>query len=81
MVTSHDALREILQDAPGSIRDLADEAGLAHTTLLRAESGARSLTPKTIKAVVAALRKWSERCASLADTLEAAETKEVEPND
>ena len=81
MLNAQDALRKILQDAPGSIRELADEAGLAHTTLLRAESGARSLTPKTIEAVVTALRKWSERCATLADILEAAEPKEVEPND
>lgn len=69
-------LRKILRDAPGSLRELAEEAGLAHTTLLRAESGERRVTPETVRAVVGALRRWSGRCDALADALEAAQREE-----
>lgn len=69
-------LQRVLHQAPGSIRELADEAGLAHSTLLRAETGERGITPETVTAVLAALRRWAARCEDLARDLEAAEPEE-----
>lgn len=76
MESQRAVLRRIIRDAPGSLRELAEEAGLAHTTLLRAESGERGVSPETVRAVVAALRRWSGRFDGLADALEAAQRDE-----
>lgn len=62
--------RRVLDEAPGSIRALADAAGVSHALLIRIRQGDRSLTPETVHAVVRALWDWGDRCHSLADALE-----------
>lgn len=71
-------LRRVLDESPGSIRELAREAGVSHVLLLAVRDGQRRLTPETQEAVVAALRRWAERCEDLAESLEAAETSTPE---
>lgn len=63
-------LRTVLEDAPGSIRELAREAGLAHVTLIQVRDGDRNLTRERWADLVAALRRWEDRCGHLADELE-----------
>ena len=66
------AFRRALRDAPCSLRALAREAGVAHSTLVRARDGDMAVTPAIVDAVVEALRRWEEKCSTLADDLEAA---------
>ena len=66
------AFRRALDSAPCSLRSLAREAGLAHSTLSRARSGDLAITPAIADAVVRALQAWSTECADLAAKLEAA---------
>lgn len=73
MESKRAVLRRVLESAPGSIRALAREAGLAHVTLLKVRDGDRNLTPERWADVVAALRRWEATCGDLADALEAAD--------
>lgn len=66
-------LREVLQRAPGSIRELARAAGVDVTLLTKVRDGDRRLTPATREKVVGALRRWSETTVELADRLEASD--------
>lgn len=66
-------LRRVLDESPGSIRELAREAGVSHALLLAVRDGQRRLTPETREAVVTALQRWAERCEDLAEALEAAD--------
>lgn len=70
MPSEPDPLRRVLEEAPGSVRALAEEAGLSDTLLLLVRDGERRLTPRTRQALVSALRRWGERCHELADLLE-----------
>jgi hypothetical protein len=72
------AFRKALEESPCSLRALAREAGVDHSLLVRVRDGDRPLTPATVQAVVTALRRWGERCESLADELEATLRQEVE---
>lgn len=63
-------LRRVLEEAPGSIRELAREAGVSHVLLLGIRDGRRRLTPETRDAVAGALRGWAGRLEELADELE-----------
>ncbi len=62
--------RRVLDEAPGSIRALAEAAGVSHALLVRVRKGDRGLTSDTVQAVAAALRAWGDRCHALADALE-----------
>lgn len=66
-------LREVLDEAPGSIRELAAEAGVSDFLLRAIRDDERNLTERTRSAVVTALRRWSDETADLADALEAAD--------
>ncbi len=66
------ALGRAMEEAPGSVRELARAAGLDHAALVRVRDGEYNLTPARVRSVIAALRAWSSRCADLADELEAA---------
>lgn len=66
-------LQTVLDQAPGSIRDLAREAGVSHSLLVAVRDGDRRLTPRTRDRLVEALRTWAGRCEGLAEELEAAE--------
>lgn len=68
-------LRKVLDETPGSIRELAREAGVSHPLLVAIRDGDRRLTPETQEALAAALRRWAERCEGLAEDLEAAEAQ------
>lgn len=69
-------IQVILQEVPASVRELAREAGVSHGLLLAIRDGERGMTPATREAVVGALRRWSERCAELAEALDAAKPRE-----
>ncbi len=66
------ALGRAMEEAPGSVRELARAAGLDHAALVRVRDGEYNLTPGRVRSVIAALRAWSAGCADLADELEAA---------
>ncbi len=66
------ALGRAMEEAPGSVRELARAAGLDHAALVRVRDGEYNLTPARVRSVIAVLRAWSSRCADLADELEAA---------
>lgn len=65
-----ETLRRVLEEAPGSIRALAREAGVDHSTLLKERDGKRSVPDGRARELAAALRRWSERCSELADRLD-----------
>lgn len=67
-----ETIRQVLEEAPASIRALAREAGVDHSTLLKERDGKRPLPNGRPAELAAALRRWSDRCARLADRLEAA---------
>lgn len=73
MEKGRDVLREILDAAPGSIRELARASGVHVTLLTKARDGERRLTPATRKSLVQALRRWADTCDGLADRLEASD--------
>ncbi len=68
------ALTEIVaravEDAPCSLRALAREAGVPHSTLIRIVNGERDATPAVARAVAEALRRWSDQCAASAAGIE-----------
>lgn len=66
------AVRRALEEAPGSIRELGREAGISHVTLLDVRDGRHGLSPERVRALAGALRRWSDRCAEIADELEEA---------
>jgi len=66
------ALGRAMEEAPGSVRELARAAGLDHAALVRVRDGEYNLTPARVRSVIAALREWGRRCTDLADELEAA---------
>ena len=65
-------LRAALQQAPGSIRELAREAGLSEGALRQARDGDIDLTTDSVRRIIRALRRWSKKTADLADRLETA---------
>lgn len=75
------ALQRALEEAPGSIRELARAADVDGSLLLRIRDGERRLTPATARAVADALRQWGETCHELADDLEEAADSEQEDGD
>ena len=64
------ALRRALRDAPCSARELAREARVPHSTLVRVLAGARNATPAVAAAIAQALRAWGKRCGRLATAIE-----------
>ncbi len=75
------ALARAMEQAPGSVRELARAAGLDHAALVRVRDGRYNLTPTRMRSVISALRAWSVTSAELADELEAAldvDAKELE---
>ncbi len=59
-----------IADAPCSLRALAREAGVPHSTLIRIVNGERDATPAVARAVAEALRRWSDQCAASAAGIE-----------
>lgn len=66
-----EAIRQALEEAPGSIRAVSREAGVDHSTLLKERDGKRPIPEHRARELADALRRWSDRCERLADRLEA----------
>lgn len=64
-------LRKALDATPGSIRALAEEAGVSERLLRMIRDGDRRLTSDVRAKLVVALRTWEEDCGAAADALEA----------
>lgn len=56
------AVREAVEDAPASARALAEQADVAHSTLVRIIGGERKASIETARRVAKALADWSRRC-------------------
>lgn len=63
---------EAVRSVPGSVRELAAEAGVSDTLIRLVRDGKRRLTSETGAAVAAALRRWAERCRTAAEAVESA---------
>ncbi len=59
-----------IKAAPCSLRELAKEAKVPHTTLVRIRNGQREATAKVAQRVAKALRGWGTRCMKLADSID-----------
>ena len=66
MTLLSDAVRTAITDAPCSLRALAREAGVPHSTLSHLLQGEREATPEVAKKVAAALERWARSCARAA---------------
>ena len=65
-------LRLVLDQAPGSMRELARASGLSHAALYQFRYGKTNLRPESVHRVAGALRTWSRTCGEFADELEQA---------
>ncbi len=62
----HQTFIEALELAPSSIRALAREAGVPHSSLVRIRQGVLRVTPGVARAVAEALEGWGKRCSGSA---------------
>lgn len=60
------AAQHALAIAPCSLRALAAQAGVPHTTLVRIRAGERDATPEVATALAAALEMWARECGGAA---------------
>ena len=58
-----------IEDAPCSVKALADAAGVPQSTLARILSGERNATPEVAVAVAKALEGWSRDCDEAAESV------------
>ena len=65
-------LRRAITHAPGSMRELAEEAGISHVVLWAIVHGRERATPRVARLVAAALDRWGKRCAGEAARVRAA---------
>ena len=65
-------LRRAITRAPGSMRELAKEAGISHVVLWAIVHGRERATPRVARLVAAALDRWGKRCANDAARVRAA---------
>jgi hypothetical protein len=66
------AVAQALQQAPCSVRALAREAGVPHSSLVRIQAGQLRATTELAEAVAKGLRRWGDRCDRLAGAIEKA---------
>ena len=78
MTRLEEALRKALEQAPGTLRAIAREAGVPHSTLVRIKRGERGATVEVARAVADAFGRWSGRCGSAEGLLRDALSQEVE---
>ncbi len=64
-----EVFRRVLDEAPGSLRELARAASVNHSTLSRMRSGEVPLSANVVEAVATALEGWGATCADLARRL------------
>jgi transcriptional regulator with XRE-family HTH domain len=65
-------VRKAIDAAPCSVRELARDAGVPHSTLVRITSGERLATAAVAGRIAAALAVWGRRCRKLANDLDQA---------
>ena len=58
-----------MHTVPGSLRELAREAGMSHSLLSQIRNGKRNASTQTLDALAAALGRWSHQCQVGAKTL------------
>ena len=73
-----EALLKALDQAPGSLRAIAREAGVPHSTLVRIKRGERGATVDVAGSVAEALRRWADRCSSAEGLLRDSLSQEVD---
>jgi hypothetical protein len=66
------AVRRALENTPYSLRALAREAAVPHSTLVRIGSGSLRASPDVANRVAKALRAWGSQCAKFAQDVEQA---------
>ena len=52
----------VMGTVPGSLRELAREAGISHSLVSQIRNGKRNASTQTLDALAAALRRWSHQC-------------------
>jgi hypothetical protein len=57
-----DAVREAIEKAPCSLRRLAEDAEIPHSTLVRIRDGSLNASPAVVERLMGALAMWAERC-------------------
>lgn len=73
-----DAVRRALELAPGSLRALAEEAGVSEALLRAVRDGQRRATRTTVEALAGALERLADRSGQAAATLRDTLTGESE---
>ena len=71
-VTHTASLRTLLKESkrlPGTVRALARQAGVPHTTLVRIAAGELGASPMVAERVAAALDSWARSCSAGAEKL------------
>jgi transcriptional regulator with XRE-family HTH domain len=63
-------IQRVLKEAPFSMRQLAEEAGVGYALVRAWRIGRRAPLPETLRDVAAALRKRGDTLARLADELD-----------
>ena len=67
-----EATRKALATAPCSLRKLADEAGIPHSTLVRIQQGTLGASPEVARKLLKALRAWAKGCERGAEVVDGA---------
>ncbi len=62
-------VRLAIRRAPCSLRALAREADVPHSTLVRIKQRTLNASPETARKLAAALQRWAEACRSAASDL------------
>lgn len=58
-----EVVRQLLDQVPGSDRELARAAGVPPSTVSRIRNGTRGCTPVVARSLADVLARWSEDCA------------------
>jgi hypothetical protein len=73
-----EAVLRALEEAPGSLRAIAREAKVPHSTLVRIRGGERGATAEVARALAGALHRWGSRCSSAERLLRHSLSQEVD---
>jgi len=70
MTHRHNIISQVLDTVPGSLREIAREAGVSHTLLSHVRTGKRNATTALLRALVNALDGWGDKCRTGSAKLE-----------
>lgn len=71
-----EAVRELLDEVPGSDNKLAERAGVPQSTISRIRNGKRGCTPEVAEALADALAAWADDCREAESNLRRALQRE-----